>query len=370
MQSGAQFTAALKQVDRFIYLGGPSRLHTQSSMLPVLNAVNVFNAAATGGNLLNLITTIDAVPGPKKIKYTAALNALYASFPSPIYVTVNPFAISLIAANGIGVPRSQNVPSHQVDAVMALRTLHGFAAGNALLAAICQQVANGKRCGITDASNTASGGNECAVVGGMSDAATNQLMVALAQAPGTAGARIGAAMTAMGHAPAVGGSYAWLQGQINAMPVPNMQGVPSAVPSSTTHQPNWISAAMLTAWVNNTAQFPAPLVGQAASDAVLVLGCVLYPGAAPNAGTSTRVNWNAANQSSVGPRPPHIGLAHELVHALHNQRGDQAGFDTNTPTGVLYEYLCVGLGAFAGAPISENTVRAGGGVGLRNRYAN
>jgi hypothetical protein len=168
----------------------------------------------------------------------------------------------------------------------------------------------------------------------------------------------------------VAGSYARLQGAINAMPVPNIQGVPSAVPSSNVHGVNWISAAMLTAWVTNAAPFPSPFAGQVATDAVLVLGCVLYPGAAANAGTATLVKWNYANQSALGFRPPHIGLAHELVHALHNQRGDQAGYDTNTPTGVLYEYQCVGLGSFAGGAISENTVRVGAGMGLRNRYAN
>jgi hypothetical protein len=371
MLTGIQFTTTLRHVDRIIYLGGPSRIHTQSSMLPVLNALNIYNGAPTGANLLNLITVIDAVPRPKKIKYTAALNALYLEFPSPIYVTVNPFAISLAMANGIGIPRSQNVPSHQVDAVLALRTLHGFPAGNALLTAICQKVAHGKFCGITDASNTLSGGNECAVVGAMSDQATNQLMVALAQNHGATGACISTAMTAMGHAPAVWGSYTWLQGQINAMPIPNMQGVPSVTPSFNIHGANWISAATLQAWVTNAAQFPAPLVGPAATDAVLVLGAVLYPGTVANAGTHARVNWNAANQSTLGYRPPYIGLAHELVHALHNQRGNQAGYDTNTTTGVLYEYLCVGLGPFAAEPISENTVRAGAaGIALRDRYAN
>lgn len=369
MLTGAQFTAALKNIDKLIYLGGPSNVRTQSSMLPVLNALNTYNGAATGANLLNLMTVIDAVPVPKKIKYSAALNTLYRDFPHPIYVTVNPFAVNLAMVNGIGVPRSNHVPSHQIDAVLALRTLHGFAAGNALLAAICQNVGNGKRCGVTDAANTASGGNECAVYG-MPEEATNQLIVALAQKNNNAvGACISAAMTAMGHAPNAGGSYAWLQGQINAMPIPNIQGVPSVTPSSTTHGANWISAVMLQAWVTNAAQFPAPLVGAAAADAVLVLGAVLYPGAVANGGVSTRVSWNAANQSSLGFRPPYIGLAHELVHALHNQRGDQAGYDTNTPTGVLYEYLCVGLGSFAGVPISENTVRAGAGVALRNQYA-
>ncbi|MBF0234931.1 MAG: hypothetical protein HQK65_18135 [Desulfamplus sp.] len=369
MLTGIQFTAELNRVSSFIYLGGPSRFRTQSSMLPVLNALNTYNGAPIGANLLNLITVIDAVPGLKKIKYTAALNALYADFPNPIYVTVNPFAISLLMANGIGIPRSNNVRSHQVDAVLALRTLHGFPAGNALLTAICQRVAINKRCAIVDASHTASGGNECAALG-MSDDATNQLIVALAQNHGAVGACISAALTAMGHAPAVGGSYAWLQGQIDAMPIPNIRGMPSVTPSSNIHGANWISAAMLQAWVTNTAQFPAPLVGQPATDAVLVLGAVLYPGAVPNAGTHTRVNWNAANQSAVSPRPPFIGLAHELVHAMHNQRGDQAGYDTNTTTGVLYEYLCVGLGPFANALISENSIRAGAGVAQRDRYAN
>lgn len=370
MLTGAQFTTQLRQINRYVYLGGPSRARTQSSMLPTLNAINTFAGAQTGANLLAVMQAIENVPAPKKIQYANALNALYASFPSPIYVTVGPFTLNLVMVAGIGVPRSVNVHSHQTDAVIALHTLDGFVAGHNLLVALCQEVANGHRVGVTDASNTASGGNECAGLTYPSSAHRTQLIDALVNNHGAVGARIAAAMTNMGHAPAVAGSYAWLEAQIDATPIYGLRGLPNVVASSTVHGPSWISAATLQGWVSNTAQFPAPLVAPADADAVLVLGAVLHAGKVHNAGGNTRVNWNAANLSTLAYRPPYIGLAHELVHALHNQRGDQAGFDTATTTGVLYEYQCVGLGSFVNEPISENTVRAGApGVAQRDRYA-
>jgi hypothetical protein len=371
MLTVVQFTTALQQADRSVYLGGPSRVQKQSSMLPVLNAVGVYNTTPTGANLLAVMAAINNLPMGKKLKYSNPLNDLYGSFPNVIYVTVNPFTINLNLAPGIGVPRSADVPSHQTDAVMALRTLDGLGAGHNLLQAICQEVANnGHRVGVVDANNTASGGNECAGLAAMSDNHRTQLAAALSSNHAAVGACIGAAMANMGHSPVVPGSYNWLEAQIDAMPIYQLVGPPSTTPSSNVHGAGWISAATLQAWVTNAAQFPAPLAAPAdVVHAKLVLSAVLHPGNVANAGGHARVKWNAANQSVVAPRPPYIGLAHELVHALHDQRGDQPGFDTNTPTGVLYEYLCVGLGPFAAEPITENAVRASAGIPQRLNYA-
>jgi hypothetical protein len=370
MLSVAQFTTALQQTYPNIYLGGPSPVRTQSSMLPVLNAVGTYNGAATGANLLAVMDAINNAPMAKKTKYANPLNALYVSFQSPIYVTVNPFTINLVPAQGIGVPMSQDVPSHQTDAVIALRTLDGFAAGHNLLDALCHEVVNGNRVGIADAYRTMSGGNECAGQAAMSSNHRTQLAAALSTNHGAVGACIGAAMTNMGHAPAALGSYNWLEAQIDAMPIYQLVGLPNVTPSSNVHGAGWISAATLQAWVTNAAQFPTGLGAAAVADSVLVLSAVLHPRRVRNPGGHSRVHWDAANQSAVAPRPPYIGLAHELVHALRDQRGEQPGFDTNTPTGVLYEYLCVGLGPFAGEPITENTVRAGAlGVAPRLQYA-
>jgi hypothetical protein len=371
MLTGAQFTTTLQQTDRSIYLGGPSRLHRQSSMLPVFNAVGTYNTALpTGANLLAVMVAINNLPIGKKIKYSNALNTLYASFPDVIYVTVNPFMINLVPAPGIGIPKSTPVPSHQTDAVIALLSLDRLPAGHNLLDAICREVTLNAthRVGITDTTSAASGGNECAGLA-MSDHHRTELAAALSSNHARVGTCIGTAMTNMHHPPAILGSYGWLEGEIDRTPIYQLVGLPSSNPSSAVHGPGWISAATLQNWVSNTSQFPAGLAARAAADAELVLSAVLHPGRVCGPGGPAKVRWNAANQSALARRPPYIGLAHELVHALHDQRGDQPGFDTNTPTGVLYEYLCVGLGPFAAEPITENAVRASAGESRRVQYA-
>jgi hypothetical protein len=309
-------------------------------------------------------------------EYNNALNALYASFPNVVYVTVNPFAVNVppAVAAGIGVPRSNIAPSHQTDAVLALRQLDSFGAGRGLLQAICMEIANkGHRCGIRDAHGTFSGGNECAITvsaQGQVDDYRTQLTVALNSNRGAVGGCIAAAMTALGHPPGAGAaSFTWLVGQIDAMPILQLLGLPNAIPSSNVHGQQWISAATLINWVNNNAQYPAPLTGQQRIDAEIVLGAVLYGGRVPNLGGHTTVSWNASNLTAAGvARPPYIGLGHELIHALHNQRGEQPGNENGTTTTVLYEYLCVGLGPFAALPNTENALRAAVGIALRPSY--
>jgi hypothetical protein len=340
-------------------------------MIPVLASIATFNAAPNGANLLNLIQTIGAVPAAKKLKYQNALRQLYEGFPNPIYVTANPFALSLGLVNGIGVPRSQAVPSHQVDAILALEELHGIAQGQALLQDICANVgAHGWRVGLRDAVGTASGGNECQVAGGiMPDNYRTPLSVALEAGTAAAGGEIATAMTNLGHAPGPA-AYGWLEAQINATPIYRIQGAPSATPSSATHGANWISAAMLQNWVNGVQVFPAPLAAPQSADAVVVLVTVLHGGATNGGGGHSTVRWNASNQSHNYPRPGFISLGHELIHAFHNQLGDQPGGDTNTALGVLFEYLCVGLGppVFTGATHTENGLRAATGVPNRPAY--
>jgi hypothetical protein len=80
-------------------------------------------------------------------------------------------------------------------------------------------------------------------------------------------------------------------------------------------------------------------------------------------GTQTQVKYN---QNTIytpdGSRPNFIGLAHELIHAMHNLHGDASA---NTQT---EEHRTVGIGLFAGEAISENTIRAEHGVPLRIAY--
>jgi hypothetical protein len=139
MLTRAQFVTQLQAIDRFIYLGAPSPIRKQSSMLPVVNAVNAFALAPTGPNLLLIIQAIGGLAAAKKTKYANALTALYNSFPA-ITVTTPPFACHIgNVPNGIGVAFSAAVPSHQTDAVLALRQLDTIAPGQALLQAICQK---------------------------------------------------------------------------------------------------------------------------------------------------------------------------------------------------------------------------------------
>jgi hypothetical protein len=68
MLTRAQFITALEQINRFIYLGAPSRIRTQSSMIPVVNAVAAFALAQTGANLFAVMQAINGLPPAKRMK--------------------------------------------------------------------------------------------------------------------------------------------------------------------------------------------------------------------------------------------------------------------------------------------------------------
>ena len=364
------FVQHLEQRSRFIYLGGPSHVRTQSSLLALVNAVQAYNVLANSANLQQVFLEIGNLPAPKRLKYANALSQLQQSFPHPVYVTANPFTLHGAVAAGIGVPRAAAPSSHQTDAVLALRQLHAIPAGQALMVAICNRiVASGHRVAVHpwNAQQT----NNCYVAGNGDDAKTD-LAVALEFQAGAAGGVIQACMGAVGHAPPLG--YAWLSGQIDACPIYDLIGLPSVVPSSITHGAGWVTALMIQDWVTGVTVFPAPLVGQPAQDIRVVLGTVLRNGATANAGCHTGVRWSTASvqfNDTLGVlqvRPPFIALGHELIHAFHNLSGDQAGHEIGTYSRVLYEYLCVGLGPWAGGAHTENGLRAGAGLGARTCY--
>lgn len=88
---------------------------------------------------------------------------------------------------------------------------------------------------------------------------------------------------------------------------------------------------------------------------------------AAGVGTSSGVSWNS-NVYAIpgqGPRPPFIGLAHELIHAWHNAMGTKKGdYDEE-------ENFTVGLGQYmVPGPngITENMIRLEHGVPIRHRY--
>jgi hypothetical protein len=347
-------------------------------MVPVANAVGAYEAAPTGDRMLQLITAIRDIPPAKKMKYQQSLNTLYATFPQAIYVTSEPdFALSVVPSPGIGVRLSHNTPSHQLDAVLALQELHNTNAGRALLRdMVINTTANNqtttggiqRRVAIMDARGTASGGNECRIVGGMPDDYRTPLCVALSAEHNRAGTEIGRAMTTLQHAPAAQGSYDWLQNEINAMPIYGLVGLPNTEPSSTQRGNNWISAAMLQEWVTNN-NFPQGLDPARLGDAQVALGAVLADGAGQGIGGHSQVRWSTSNTMVLGQqRPSSVGLGHELIHAYHNQLGDQLGSDNGTADTALFEYQCVGLGRFAGTGHTENGLRDSAGLPQRDRY--
>jgi hypothetical protein len=88
---------------------------------------------------------------------------------------------------------------------------------------------------------------------------------------------------------------------------------------------------------------------------------------APGRGSASGVSWNS-NVCVIpgqGPRPPFIGLAHELIHAWHNALGTKkADYDDE-------ESFTVGLGAYmmpGPNGITENMIRLEHGVPIRHKY--
>jgi hypothetical protein len=75
---------------------------------------------------------------------------------------------------------------------------------------------------------------------------------------------------------------------------------------------------------------------------------------------------NAKRALSSGvTAPPFIGLAHELIHALHGLRGEKL---QTTRDGGPEELRTVGLGDFTDEPVTENKIRAEHGVMIRSTY--
>ena len=84
----------------------------------------------------------------------------------------------------------------------------------------------------------------------------------------------------------------------------------------------------------------------------------------PGVGTVTAVKYNPNTIITPdGSRPNFIGLAHELVHAMHNLAGDASAIAN------LEEFRTVGINDFADEAICENTIRAEHKIPLRKVYS-
>lgn len=372
MLTANQFANLLQQDNDQVYLGAPNLLRRRSSTFPLWQAVGAFEGAQTGANLLQVINNIGALPLAKKIRYATALAGLYNSFPNPIYVTPGLTLDMADQGDGIGVPRSPAIPSHQTDAILALEQISNAAQGGALIAAICNRIGtSGNRVGIQPWDGLQTNACRIAIVNGGDDAKTD-LALALEFDNANAGEAIQNALDAMGHAGGAG--HIWLENQIDACPIYDIQGVPGLAGSATVHGAGWVTAAMINAWSTGAQVFPAPLAHPQDQDAKIVIGALLHAGSATRPGAHTIVHWNGSDVTLVDTlgvqhdRPPYIALAHELIHAFHNISGDQAGHEIDTYSRVLYEFQCVGLGPWDGAVLTENDVRISAGLAPRLAY--
>lgn len=81
-------------------------------------------------------------------------------------------------------------------------------------------------------------------------------------------------------------------------------------------------------------------------------------------GTQTAIKYNHNTiKTPDGSRPNFIGLAHELVHALHNLNGDASADTTDE------EHRTVGIGIYINEDICENSIRGEHNVPRRMAYS-
>jgi hypothetical protein len=166
----------------------------------------------------------------------------------------------------------------------------------------------------------------------------------------------GPAADALGRAPApaLGTRNAWLAEQINATPRYQLKGVPAVNRCNL-----GVTEGQVAGWIGGTSIWTDYGNDRDCDQVKLGVILALYPYATVGTGVGSMVNYSLGNANPLNAeRPPAIGLAHELIHAYYNLRGEQPGFEVENFSTVLFEYRCVGLGPWANAPISENAVRA------------
>ena len=170
-------------------------------------------------------------------------------------------------------------------------------------------------------------------------------------------------------------AYDWLANWINLMPLYSVFEGPHFPQQFLTAKNLTVTAAGLNEWFNTGSQ--SRFVQDRRNirvDGVTILDFIinavivaLYPGAAAE-GCGSNISFDIKDWSenitgvkqylnTMADRPPAIGLAHELIHAYHNQRGLQPGREQGDGTTTLYELLCTGLGPWAAEQISENAIR-------------
>jgi hypothetical protein len=173
-----------------------------------------------------------------------------------------------------------------------------------------------------------------------------------------------------------GNDYGWFAEQLCSTPDYRRDGPVAAGRSSLN-----ITDEHVFNWIHGLSVFPLPFQNDDAlilKNSVKIVLWRLQP-LIPGRGIGSAVLWNGLptitlTDGTVQNRPPWIGMAHELIHAYYNATATQLAEVDNDDsargplTTVLGEYMCVGLGPWANAPISENRIRAEAGVPPRVMY--
>ncbi|MGI9282809.1 MAG: M91 family zinc metallopeptidase [Endozoicomonas sp.] len=275
-------------------------------------------------------------------------------------------------SNGIGIAESpmgnNQIADFQSRVAQDLASINALPTGQNLITAILQGVGNGKRLGIVAPRqwHAGWGSNECACLGG--DNA--RVRSAVAVGSGDTNTLVNALkikITSMGHQ----NDYGWLKDQLRAVPRFRLRGLVANAPNN---------MGVLDLDIERWLTYQRPLYhGLANGDkndmknAIMVF--LATHGGMPvvnGPGTNSRVYYDPRkNFNAVGIRPAYVGLSHELIHHYYNMRGAQISHSEDSAhfSTVLYEYMCVGLGPWNGAAISENQIRQDAGVALRTRYA-
>ncbi|MFB8787304.1 MAG: M91 family zinc metallopeptidase [Potamolinea sp.] len=280
---------------------------------------------------------------------------------------------------GIGIPDPPTNPNFQAQVNNALINIHNNSlAGQQLLTNIINittpmGAANPIRVGINPGPN-----NQCASMpqpGTPQDQMTRLARAVIANNAANTAIEITNSLNALGLNNPAG--RAAVAAQINMIPNYQLVGPVAGNPVQF-----GVTAAHVNGWATGANAFPAPLAPANLDALKHALLIVLQPGMTAGTGCSSRVNWNPTiNGITIGgvftPRPAHVGLAHELIHAYNDMMGLQIGIDFGAPSTVLYEYMCVGLGPWANPanlaalpnpPLTENSIRALSGVPLRPQY--
>lgn len=171
-------------------------------------------------------------------------------------------------------------------------------------------------------------------------------------------------------------AFQWLANRINQMPLySNYEQSDDYPPAFLNNNGAAVDAAGLQQWFNTgsicdfVANLGPPIHNVERLDFIKNAVVILLHAKSPaGRGGSSVINFDVRDWSqntsgrpqwinTMADRPPAIGLAHELIHAYHNMRGDQPGREKDHFSTTLFELLCVGVGPWATYPVTENAIR-------------